>query len=74
VKFRGGLSRFADAGSTSSIRPNEDVRAIKAKFAREFWLPSGAKLAREFWLPSGKEFAKKIACDKLEEVGSSRFC
>jgi hypothetical protein len=51
VKFRGGFSRFPVAGSTLSIRPNEDVRAVKTKFAREFWLASG------------KEFAKKISRD-----------
>jgi DNA repair exonuclease SbcCD ATPase subunit len=62
VKFHGALSRFPDAGSTASIRPNEDVRAVKMKFAREFWIASG------------KEFAKKIACDKLEEVSPGRFC
>jgi hypothetical protein len=56
------LSRFPDARSTSSIRPNEDIRAVMAKYARKFWLPSG------------KEFTKKIARDKLEEVGLGRSC
>jgi hypothetical protein len=37
VKFREKLSQFLDASSTSRIRPNEDILAIKAKFAREFW-------------------------------------
>jgi hypothetical protein len=41
VKFREKLSQFPDASSTSRIRPNEDVLAIKAKFAREFWFACG---------------------------------
>jgi ABC-type transporter Mla subunit MlaD len=41
VKFREKLSQFPDASSTSRLRPNEDVLAIKAKFAREFWFASG---------------------------------
>jgi hypothetical protein len=56
VKFRGNLSRFPDAGSTSIIRPNGDVQAIKIRFTREFWFVSG------------KEFAKKIARAKLDKV------
>jgi hypothetical protein len=40
--------------STSRLCPNEDVLAIKAKFAREFWLASG------------KETSKRIACAKLQ--------
>jgi hypothetical protein len=55
-KFRGALLRFPHTADTSAIRPNEDVRAVKIRFAKEFWYVSG------------KEFAKKIACDKLEEV------
>jgi hypothetical protein len=35
-KFRETLGRFPDARNTSIIRPNEDVQAIKAKFAQEF--------------------------------------
>jgi hypothetical protein len=38
VKFREKLSQFPDARSTSRLHPNEDVQAIRAKFAREFWL------------------------------------
>jgi hypothetical protein len=38
VKFREKLTKFPDAASTSRLRPNEDVLAIKTKFAREFWL------------------------------------
>jgi hypothetical protein len=53
VKFREKLSQFPDASSTSRIRPNEDVLAIEAKFAREFWFASG------------KEVAKNIARAKL---------
>jgi Rad3-related DNA helicase len=56
VKFREKLSQFPDAASTSRLRPNEDVLAIKTKFAREFWLISG------------KEVAKNIARSKLEHV------
>jgi nucleosome binding factor SPN SPT16 subunit len=42
--------------STSIIRANEDVQAIKNKFTREFWLASG------------KEAVKIIARAKLAEV------
>jgi hypothetical protein len=38
------------------IRPNEDVLAIKVKFAREFWLTSG------------REVVKNIARAKLDQV------
>jgi hypothetical protein len=41
VKFHEKLSQFPDASSTSRIRLNTDVLAIKAKFAREFWFSSG---------------------------------
>jgi hypothetical protein len=34
VKFRGKLPQFPDALSTSRLRPNEDVQAIRAKFAK----------------------------------------
>jgi hypothetical protein len=54
VKFREKLPQFPDALSTSRLRPNEDVQAIKAKFAREFWLASG------------KEAVKSIAHAKLD--------
>jgi hypothetical protein len=47
------LSQFPDALSTSRIQPNEDVQAIRSKFAREFWLASR------------KEAFKSIACAKL---------
>jgi hypothetical protein len=40
VKFREKLPQFPDALSTSRLRPNEDVQAIRAKFTREFWLAS----------------------------------
>jgi hypothetical protein len=36
VKFREKLPQFPDASSTSRLRPNEDVLAIKTKYAREF--------------------------------------
>jgi hypothetical protein len=56
VKFREKLPQFPDASSTSRLRPNEDVLAIKAKFAREFWVASG------------KEAVKNIAHAKLNQV------
>jgi uncharacterized phage infection (PIP) family protein YhgE len=59
VKFREKLPQFPDASSTSRIRPNADVLAIKAKFVREFWFSSG------------KEVVKNIARTKLEKVFSS---
>jgi hypothetical protein len=55
-KFREKISRYPGAMSTSIIRANEDVQAIKNKFAREFWLASG------------KEAVKIIARAKLVEV------
>jgi DNA repair exonuclease SbcCD ATPase subunit len=58
-KFRGQISQFPSALSTSIIRANADVQAIKNKFAREFWLTSG------------KEAVKIIARAKLAEVN---FC
>jgi hypothetical protein len=54
VKFREKLPQFSDASSTSRLRPNEDVLAIKAKFVREFWLTTG------------KEVVKNIARAKLD--------
>jgi hypothetical protein len=56
VKFRKKLSQFPDAASTSRLHPNEDVLAIKTKFAREFWLTSG------------KEVAKNTARSKIDQV------
>jgi hypothetical protein len=56
LKFCEALSRFPDAGSTSRIRPNEDVQITKARFIQEFWFASR------------KAFAKKIAQAKLEKV------
>jgi Rad3-related DNA helicase len=58
-KFREKISQFPSATSTSIIRANEDVQAIKNKFAREFWFASG------------KETVKVIARAKLAEVN---FC
>jgi hypothetical protein len=57
VKFHEKLLQFPDTSSTSRLRPNEDVQAIKAKSAREFWLASG------------KEAVKSIARAKLGQVG-----
>jgi chromosome segregation ATPase len=56
VKFREKLPQFSDASSTSRLRPNEDVLAITAKFAREFWVASG------------KEAIKNITRAKLDQV------
>jgi hypothetical protein len=58
VKLREKLLQFPDASSTSRIRPNADVLAIKAKFVREFWFSSG------------KEVVKNITRTKLEKVFS----
>jgi hypothetical protein len=46
VKFREKLPQFPDAMRTSRLLPNEDVQAIKAKFAREFWLASGKEAVK----------------------------
>jgi hypothetical protein len=54
VNFHEKLTHFPDASSTSIICVNEDVLAIKIKFAKEFWFASG------------KEVVKKIACAKLD--------
>jgi Rad3-related DNA helicase len=56
ANFRDTISQFPSATSTSIIRTNADVQAIKNKFAREFWLTSG------------KEVVKVIARAKLAEV------
>jgi hypothetical protein len=56
AKFREKLPQFPDALSTSRIRPNEDVQAIRSRFAREFWLASR------------KEAVKSIARAKLAHV------
>jgi hypothetical protein len=56
AKFRETLLQFPDALSTSRIQPNEDVQAIRSRFAREFWLASG------------KEAVKSIARAKLAQV------
>jgi hypothetical protein len=55
-KFHEKISQFPSATSTSIIRANEDVQAIKNKFAREFWFASG------------KETVKIIARTKLAEL------
>jgi hypothetical protein len=46
VKFREKLPQFPDASSTTRLRPNEDVLAIKTKFAREFWFTSGREIVK----------------------------
>jgi hypothetical protein len=53
-KFREELPQFPDASSTSWLRPNEDVLAIRTKFAREFLIASG------------KEAVKRITRVKLD--------
>jgi hypothetical protein len=55
-KFREKLPHFPDALSTSRLRPNENVQAIRSNFAREFWFASG------------KEAVKSIAHAKLAQV------
>jgi hypothetical protein len=60
VKFREKLPQFSDALSTSRLRPNGDIQAIRSKFAREFWLASG------------KEAVKSIARAKLARLISER--
>jgi hypothetical protein len=57
AKFHEKLPQFPDATSTSRLHPNEDVIAIRAKFAREFWIASR------------KEDVKKITRAKLDQVG-----
>jgi hypothetical protein len=56
VKFCEKLPQFPDASSTSRLRPNEDVLAIKTKYAREFWFASG------------RETVKNVARAKLAQV------
>jgi hypothetical protein len=56
AKFREKFPQFPDALSTSRLRPNEDIQAIRSKFAREFCLASG------------KEAVKSIARAKLAQV------
>jgi hypothetical protein len=56
MKFHDKLPQFPDASSSLRLRPNEDVQAIKAKFAREFWVTSE------------KEVVKNIARAKLDQV------
>jgi hypothetical protein len=56
AKFREKLTHFPDASSISIIRANEDILAIKIKYAREFRFSSG------------KEVAKTIARAKLDQV------
>jgi hypothetical protein len=60
AKFREKLPQFPDASSTSRIRPNADVVAIKSKFAREFWFSSG------------KEVVKNITRAKIKKVFPSK--
>jgi hypothetical protein len=66
VKFREKLLQFPNASSTSRLRPNEDVLAIKTKYAREFWFASG------------RETVKNIARANVAQVGflrnASNFC
>jgi hypothetical protein len=60
VKFCEKLPQFTDASSTSRLRPNEDVLAIKTKYAREFWFASG------------REIVKNVAYAKLSQVSFLR--
>jgi type IV secretory pathway VirJ component len=62
AKFRANLSQFPSVTSDAILRANPDVVAIKAKFAKEFWLAGGA------------DIVKTIAQAKLAEVVSfARF-
>jgi hypothetical protein len=60
AKFLQKLMHFPDASSTSIIRANEDVLAIKIKYARELWFASGM------------EVAKTIARAKVDQVSFSK--
>jgi hypothetical protein len=60
TKFLQKLMHFPDASSTSIIRANEDVLAIKIKYARELWFASGM------------EVAKTIARAKVDRVSFSK--
>jgi hypothetical protein len=60
VKFREKLPQFSDASSTSRLRPNKDVLAIKTKYARECWFANG------------REIVKNVARAKLSQVGFLR--
>jgi hypothetical protein len=51
TKFREKLPHFPDALSTSRLRPNEDVQAIRSKFMREFWLASGEEVVKSITRP-----------------------
>jgi hypothetical protein len=66
VKFREKLPQSPDASSTSRLRPNKDVLAIKTKYAREFWFASG------------REIVKNVARAKLSQVSflrnTTNFC
>jgi hypothetical protein len=66
VKFHEKLPQFPNASSTSRLWPNEDVLAIKTKYAREFWFASG------------RETVKNVARAKLAQVDFLRntgdFC
>jgi Rad3-related DNA helicase len=62
AKFRANLSQFPSVTSDAILRANPYVVAIKAKFAKEFWLAGGA------------DIVKTIAQAKLAEVVSfARF-
>jgi Rad3-related DNA helicase len=60
AKFREKHTHFPDASSTSIIRANEDVLAIKIMYAREFWFASG------------NEVANTTARAKLDQVSFSK--
>jgi hypothetical protein len=58
-EFRKKISQFPSATSTSIIRANEDVQAIKNKFAREFWFASGKGTVK---IIARAKFAEVIFC------------
>jgi hypothetical protein len=51
-KFREKISQFPSAASTSILRANANVQAIKNKFAREFWLTSGKETVKLLRAPN----------------------
>jgi hypothetical protein len=82
VKFHDKLPQFHDASSTSRLRPNEDVLAIKTKYAREFWFTNGgeivknvarAKLARVSFLRNAANFCEFAKFFRFSDIFSFAF-
>jgi hypothetical protein len=70
-KFREKISRFPGATSTSIIRANEDVQAIKNKFVREFWFASGIEAVKV--ITRAKLAEENFRTIFVANVGSRRF-